>query len=102
MRASNEKPFEPFAFSSFNPLQQSFDYWIDAWQRQILFFDILRQRGNVYFEQKARTAPQRPAFRDTGSDRRTRSAATGQLHAAAHPAAARRNDGHSKKTLRHF
>lgn len=41
-----------------NPLwQQAFDYWIDACQRQILFFDILRQRGNAYFEQKKSHAP---------------------------------------------
>lgn len=47
--------------ASFLPLpdlmQQACAYWIDAFQRQILFLDILRQRGNVYFEQKDRAAP---------------------------------------------
>jgi Protein of unknown function (DUF3141) len=33
------------------------EYWIDAWQRAILFFDVLRQRGNNYAEHNARTAP---------------------------------------------
>lgn len=33
------------------------DYWLDAWQRSILFLDVLRQRGNTYFEHSARTAP---------------------------------------------
>jgi Protein of unknown function (DUF3141) len=33
------------------------EYWIDAWQRAILFLDVLRQRGNNFFEQSARTTP---------------------------------------------
>jgi hypothetical protein len=32
-------------------------YCIDAWQRTILYLEVLRQRGNTYFEQTARTAP---------------------------------------------
>ena len=23
------------------------EYWIDAWQRSILFLDVLRERGNI-------------------------------------------------------
>ena len=30
---------------------------IDAFQRAILFIDVLRQRGNTYFEQNARDVP---------------------------------------------
>jgi len=26
--------------------QQAVDYWVDAWQRSVLFLDVLRQRGN--------------------------------------------------------
>jgi hypothetical protein len=37
-----------------NPISE---YWIDAWQRTILFLDVLRQRGNNFFEQQARTTP---------------------------------------------
>ncbi len=33
------------------------EYLLDAWQRSILFFDVLRQRGNIYREQQAKTAP---------------------------------------------
>src|SRR5271165_3542120 len=40
----------PFA----NPVSE---YWIDACQRAILFVDVLRQRGNNFFELNAREAP---------------------------------------------
>ena len=33
------------------------DYLRDAWQRSILFLDILRQRGNIYREQQGKVAP---------------------------------------------
>ena len=33
------------------------EYWIDAWQRSILTLDTLRERGNTYFEQAAKEAP---------------------------------------------
>lgn len=33
------------------------EYWIDAWQRSILTLDALRERGNIYFEQSAKEAP---------------------------------------------
>ena len=33
------------------------EYWLDAWQRSILFLDILRQRGNIYLEQIAKEVP---------------------------------------------
>lgn len=34
-----------------------FDYWRDAYERSVLFLDVLRQRGNDNFIQSARTAP---------------------------------------------
>jgi len=34
-----------------------FDYWRDAWERSVLFLDIMRRRGNDYLAQSARTAP---------------------------------------------
>ena len=37
-----------------NPFQE---YWIDAWQRGILFLDILRERGDTYVERKHQIAP---------------------------------------------
>ncbi|MFL5283055.1 MAG: DUF3141 domain-containing protein, partial [Rhodopila sp.] len=33
------------------------DYWIDAFQRSVLFLDVLRQRGNIAKEHNARVAP---------------------------------------------
>ncbi len=33
------------------------DYWIDAFQRSVLWLDILRQRGNAYRERLSETAP---------------------------------------------
>jgi pimeloyl-ACP methyl ester carboxylesterase len=33
------------------------EYLRDAWQRSILFLDILRQRGNIFREQQEKTAP---------------------------------------------
>lgn len=39
------------------PAQQIADYWVDSWQRTILFWDTLRRRGNQYFEHKAKTVP---------------------------------------------
>ncbi|HPF57323.1 MAG TPA: DUF3141 domain-containing protein [Candidatus Competibacteraceae bacterium] len=33
------------------------DYWIDGWQRTILFWDVLRQRSDQYYAQKAKAVP---------------------------------------------
>jgi pimeloyl-ACP methyl ester carboxylesterase len=46
--------------SSLSPLPGANDfleYWVDAWQRSILLLDVLRQRGNNYFEHNAREVP---------------------------------------------
>ena len=37
--------------------QDAWNYWVDAWQRQILFLDVLGQRSARYEEHKAKTAP---------------------------------------------
>ena len=37
-----------------NPL---FDYWRDAFERSVLYLDVLRARGNDYREQSQREAP---------------------------------------------
>ncbi len=36
---------------------QTWDYWIDAWQRSVLLLDVLRQRGERYQEHIAKIAP---------------------------------------------
>ena len=33
------------------------EYWVDAFQRSVLFLDTLRQRGNRYLEQKKKDVP---------------------------------------------
>jgi len=38
-------------------LQHAFDYWVDAWQRSVLFLDVLRQRGNNFAEYSAAQVP---------------------------------------------
>ena len=39
------------------------DYWLDAWQRSILTLDVLRQRGNIYYEHNAMNAPNVLSFK---------------------------------------
>jgi hypothetical protein len=33
------------------------EYWLDAWQRSILFLDVLRERGNTYLERSVKKVP---------------------------------------------
>ena len=46
----------PAAHPIFDPKQWS-DYLIDAGQRTVLFWDVMRRRGNQYFEHMAETVP---------------------------------------------
>ena len=73
------------------------DYTLDAWQRGILFLDVLRQRGNQYFEHMAKQAPNVLHFHARlvldGRD----AAAPGQLCAGRDHAAAGRRDRPAKK-----
>lgn len=49
----------PFSPQSTLPAlaQQVTDYWIDGWQRTILFWDVLRQRSDEYYQQRAKAVP---------------------------------------------
>ncbi len=38
-------------------LKSAIDYWTDAAQRTVLFWDVMRQRGNQYREHLTETAP---------------------------------------------
>ena len=51
------------AWPAIQLVQQAFDYWTDAWQRSVLFLDVLRQRGNNYFEHAAEQVPNVLRFR---------------------------------------
>lgn len=58
----NAARFEPKAVShavlpGLELAQHALDYWVDAWQRSVLFVDVLRQRGNDHFERNAARAP---------------------------------------------
>ena len=35
----------------------AWDYWVDAWQRSVLYLDVMRRRGNQYHEHLAEKAP---------------------------------------------
>jgi hypothetical protein len=43
--------------SFLGPFNYALEYMIDATQRSILFWDVMRQRGNAYREHMAKTAP---------------------------------------------
>jgi Protein of unknown function (DUF3141) len=48
---------ETGAAPSVAPWDAAFDYAVDAWQRGVLFLDVLRQRGDQYHEHMAKQAP---------------------------------------------
>lgn len=54
---SDPQPAEPSASTIQLPWQAALDYWVDAWQRTILFWDVLRQRSDQYDAQKAKAVP---------------------------------------------
>src|SRR5262249_21209042 len=41
----------------FGPFGAALEYWVDAAQRSVLFWDVMRQRGNQYREHLAETVP---------------------------------------------
>src|SRR6516165_7616127 len=41
----------------FEVTNSAVEYWVDAWQRTIVLFDVLRQRGNNCAEHNAHEAP---------------------------------------------
>ena len=45
------------AAASALPWTAAAEYGLDAWQRSVLFLDVLRQRGNQYLEHMAMQAP---------------------------------------------
>src|SRR5215831_12061335 len=54
---SDRKLLDPTFSAMPNPWLSAWDYWVDAWQRTILFWDVLRQRSDQYYEQKAKAVP---------------------------------------------
>src|SRR5512143_4168385 len=52
---SSTAPSGPWPMPEF--AAQAVSYWVDAWQRTILFWDVLRQRSDHYDAQKAKAVP---------------------------------------------
>jgi pimeloyl-ACP methyl ester carboxylesterase len=36
---------------------QALSYWVDSWQRSLLFWDVMRERGNIFIEHEKKGAP---------------------------------------------
>ena len=52
---STPSAFDPQAMPA--TAQQAYDYWVDACQRTILFWDVLRRRSDQYYQQRAQPVP---------------------------------------------
>jgi Protein of unknown function (DUF3141) len=46
-----------FTAPFFNSYRDAFEYYKDAFERSVLFLDVMRRRGNDDLEQSSRTAP---------------------------------------------
>ena len=57
MPSSQKHQFSADATSALGMFGPAMDYMIDAAQRSVLFWDVMRQRGNQYREHLATTAP---------------------------------------------
>ena len=67
-----------FASSPF-PALDVWSYWIDAWQRGVLFLDVMQQRSQQYEEHAAKSRPARPQIRRRARDGRAQAAARREL-----------------------
>lgn len=54
MTLKNTRSSEP---SGAHPFSDAYDYLTDAFQRSVLFMDVLRKRGNIYFEHRKNGKP---------------------------------------------
>ena len=72
----------------FGVFAPAMEYMVDAAQRSVLFWDVMRQRGNQYPRACGRNGSARPRLQGRARHRRPHAAAAGQLRAGArHPAA---------------
>ena len=55
--ASQTSPASTSASSPFGVFAPAMEYMVDAAQRSVLFWDVMRRRGNQYREHLAETAP---------------------------------------------
>lgn len=56
-RSSAAPQLLPCAAPALNPLLSAWQYGVDAWQRGVLYADVMRQRGNQYRKHIAKKAP---------------------------------------------
>jgi hypothetical protein len=81
--------------------KETWEYWVDAMQRQILFWDVLRKRGNQAIEHhKAGKPPVLVFDYEMVLDGR-KARAPGQLCPCAHQARSRRDDRPEQAAVRH-
>src|SRR5215510_7515848 len=58
MPSDQKQPSSMGAFTSpFGMFTPAVEYWVDAAQRSVLFWDVMRQRGNAYREHLSETVP---------------------------------------------
>ncbi len=53
--AASKKAFVPWPTSDLG--SQALSYWTDAWQRAWLFWDVMRERGNIFIEHEKKGKP---------------------------------------------
>ena len=83
-----------------SPLDPLSAYLLDAVQRTVLFWDVLRQRGNQYLEHMAQQAPHVLQFEAELVRRRPQAAAAGQLRPGPDHAAGRRHGRAAQAAVR--
>src|SRR5215470_6924040 len=54
---ANRNPAESAVTPTFGPFAAAVEYLVDATQRSVLFWDVMRQRANGYREHQAQVAP---------------------------------------------
>ena len=57
-KSPGEQQANPFSVIQMaNPALDAWSYWVDAWQRGVLFLDVMQQRSKQYEEHAAKLAP---------------------------------------------
>jgi hypothetical protein len=57
-RSTSKNTPEPWTpWMGLGPWQAAWEYWTDAMQRSVLFWDVMRKRGNMYLEHEAKGKP---------------------------------------------
>ena len=59
---ANASPSGAWPWPTFEAAREATEYFVDAWQRSILFWDVLRERGNQYLEHERSNKPPVLAF----------------------------------------